>query len=125
LDVLKTDIINAKKYIVFSSPYLQIKKLEYYKNLFVEKLLSGTKILIYASRERNNLNSDVLNDLVRQGVEVKWMDFNLYNFVSLDGNLVWYGDISILGQTFRETSLLRIEDGNIALELEETLNEEV
>lgn len=125
LDVLKTDIINAKKYIVFSSPYLQIKKLEYYKNLFVEKLLSGTKILIYASRERNNLNSDVLNDLVRQGVEVKWMDFNLYNFVSLDGNLVWYGDISILGQTFRETSLLRIEDGNIALELEETLKEEV
>lgn len=118
-----SDIKNAEKNILISSPYLQKKKIDSIKELLVEKYNSGTRIILcikniedYSDKQKPFV-SRFINESLEQGINVIHMAQNKYKFMVIDNKIVWYGGVDILGGRRGESSLIRIENEELANEL--------
>lgn len=121
-DKLLHDINSAQKYIIISSPLLQKHTINKYKDILIDKFKSGVKTIIYSKNiEIESKLKSTFNELLLNGVEINFVEGYLFNFVIIDGEIVWYGDISILSFTKYEGSLIRIVDRIVSQEIENTL----
>ena len=117
------DIVDADKNIFISSPFLQKKKLNAIKDNLIEKYKMGTRIVLctkalgeYMNKHRIYI-SEFINDVEKEGIQVIQLPKNRYKFMIVDNKTVWYGGIDILGGSYDENSLIRIEDEELANEL--------
>lgn len=117
------DIRDADKNILISSPFLQKKKLNAIKDILIEKYKMGTRIVLctkaldeYVDKHRTYI-SEFINDVEKEGIQVIQLPKNRYKFMIVDNKTVWYGGIDILGGSYDENSLIRLEDEELASEL--------
>lgn len=117
------DISSAEKNILISSPFLHKKKIDEIKEILIEKYRIGTRIVLcirvieeYADKHRHYIK-EFINDLEEQGIQVIQLPKNHYKFMIIDNKIVWYGGIDVLGGSYDENSLIRIEDEELANEL--------
>lgn len=64
--------------------------------------------------EENKKHKD---EIIDYGIDVIQIKQNRYNFMIVDQTVVWYGDISILGGSYGEGSMIRIQNELLANEL--------
>ena len=123
LESVRMDITNAKKHIVISSPYLQKSKLDKVGPLLMERFASGTHISLYTNVFEDTENkqlmiiSNLLYKFIDYGIDVIQIKQNRYNFMIVDQSIVWYGDLSILGGSYGEGSMIRIQNEMLGHEL--------
>lgn len=124
-----SDIKNAEKNILVSSPFMQKKKIDSIKELLVEKYNSGVRITLcikkiedYSDKQRvYTLKST--SEILKRGINVIQVAQNRYKFMIIDNKIVWYGGVDILGGSGNESSLIRIQNEELANELLGTISE--
>ncbi len=89
----------------------------------------GTRIVLctkaldeYIDKHRTYI-SEFINDAEKERIQVIQLPKNRYKFVIVDNKIVWYGGIDILGGSYDDNSLIRIEDGDLANELVGVISE--
>jgi len=124
-----SDIRNAGKNILVSSPFLQKKKVDSIKDLLVEKYNSGVRITLcikriedYSDKQKVYI-SMFISEISKQGINVIQVAQNRYKFMIIDNKIVWYGGVDIFGGSFDESSLIRIQNEELANELLGTIPE--
>ena len=122
------DIRNASKEILISSPYVQKRKVELLKNRLIDKFNTGVRVTVciktleeYSSKQKVYVDQ-MVNELIRQGVNVLQVPQNRYIYMIIDNRIVWYGSIDILGGGFGEASMIRIANEELANELIGTIS---
>ncbi len=117
------DIKGAEKNILISSPFLQRKKVNEIREILIEKYRAGTRITLcikileeYSDKHRPYI-SDFINELERQGINVIQLSNNHLKFMVIDNTIVWYGGIDVLGGSYNDNSLIRIQNEALANEL--------
>ena len=118
-----SDIKNAGKNILVSSPFMQKKKIDLIKELLVEKYNSGVRITLcikkiedYSDIQKTYI-SKFISEILKQGINVIQVAQNRYKFMIIDNKIVWYGGVDIFGGSFDESSLIRIQNEELANEL--------
>lgn len=120
---LVQDIKIAGKNILISSPYLQKKKVNEIKEILIEKYRLGIRIVLCIktieeyTKENNRFIIDFIKDMEKEGIDIIKLPKNHLKFMVVDNVIVWYGGIDILGKTYNDNSLIRIEDESLANEL--------
>jgi len=124
-----SDIKNAGKNILVSSPFMQKKKIDSIKELLVEKYNSGVRITLcikkiedYSDKQRAYI-SKFISEILKQGINVIQVAQNRYKFMIIDNKIVWYGGVDIFGGSYDENSLIRIQNEELANELLGTISE--
>ncbi len=117
------DIGDSDKNILISSPFLQKKKINAIKSILIEKYRMGTRIVLciknldeYEQKHRLYIE-EFINDIEKEGIQVIQIPKNRYKFMIVDNKVIWYGGIDILGGSYNENSLIRLEDEELANEL--------
>lgn len=122
-EYLIKDIKAAKKNILISSPYLQKKKVNEIKETLTEKYKAGVRVTLCLKmlKEYTKHNSqfidDFINKMKREGIDIIQIPNNYLRFMVVDNTIVWYGGIDILGRSYNDNSLIRIQDEVLANEL--------
>lgn len=117
------DIRDAEKNILISSPFLQKKKIDTIRDVLIEKYKMGIRIVLsvknldeYAQKHRMYIE-EFINEIEKEGIQVIQLPKNRYKFMIVDNKTVWYGGIDILGGSYDDNSLIRIEDEELSNEL--------
>lgn len=122
-EYLIRDIKGAEKNILISSPYLQKKKVNKIKKILVEKYKSGIRITLCIktleeySEKYQDFIADFINEMKREGINIIQLPNKHLKFMVVDNVIVWYGGIDILGGSYNDNSLIRIQDETLANEL--------
>jgi len=123
------DIKNAKKNILISSPFIQKKKIDAIKSLLIEKYQSGVRITLcikkiedYSDKQKAYI-SEFISEMMKQGINVVQVTQNRYKYMIIDNNIVWYGGLDIFGGSLEESSLIRIQNEELANELHGIISE--
>ena len=122
-EYLIRDIKGAEKNILISSPYLQKKKVNKIKEILVEKYKSGIRITLCIktleeySEKYQHFIADFINEMKREGINIIQLPNKHLKFMVVDNVIVWYGGIDILGGSYSDNSLIRIQDETLANEL--------
>ena len=66
---------------------------------------------------------EFINEIEKEGIQVIQVPKNRYKFMIVDNKTVWYGGIDILGGSYDDNSLIRIEDEELANELVGVISE--
>ncbi len=117
-DILKTDIENAKKEIVIVSPFISKGKLTMMMKSFSPIILNGITITI-VTRDINSLNKkenirDTYNLINNYGIKLIQKEKLTECFVVIDQQLLWYGSINYLSFSKDTDNAIRIENGEVA-----------
>lgn len=124
LKYLIPDIKLAKENILISSSYLQKRKIDEIKELLIERYRSGTRITLciktleeYENKHNSQFIVDFINEMKKEGIDIIQIPNNHLKFMVVDNVIVWYGDINILGRSYNDSSLIKINDEVLANEL--------
>lgn len=128
-ETLLNDIYQAKQSIVISSLFLQKKKVDSLKKVLLGKYKSGVRVSIclkgiadYPSKYRKFI-TEFTREMENEGITICEISGNYLKFAVVDQCIAWYGDIDILGGEIKDTSMIRIENSEIASELLESIIE--
>lgn len=95
----------------------------------IEKYKMGTRIVLciknldaYVQKQRMYIE-EFINEIEKEGIQVIQLPKNRYKFMIVDNKTVWYGGIDILGGSYDDNSLIRIEDEDLANELVGVISE--
>lgn len=117
------DIRSVEKNLLISSPYLNKTKIKAIKEILIEKYKMGTRIVLciknldeYAQKHRMYIE-EFINEIEKEGIPVIQLLKNRYKFMIVDNKTVWYDGIDILGGSYDDNSLIRVEDEELANEL--------
>lgn len=89
----------------------------------MDRFASGIHISLYTNiiegieNKQLMIISSLLSKFIDYGIDVIQIKQNRYNFMIIDQSIVWYGDISILGRSCGEGSMIRIQNELLAHEL--------
>ena len=122
-EYLIKDIKAAGKNILISSPYLQKKKVNEIKGILIEKYKAGVRITLCLkmleeyTKHNSHFIDDFINEMKREGIDIIQIPNNHLKFMVVDNTIVWYGGIDILGRSYNDNSIIRIQDEALANEL--------
>ena len=116
----KTDIENAQREIVIVSPYIGNSKLTTMIKMLMPKQLNGISVTIvtkdinsYESSKKDDI-IDIYNNIKNYGIKVIQKDKLTERFTVIDQKLCWYGSINYLAFSKETDNAIRIENGEIA-----------
>lgn len=116
----KTDIENAQREIVIVSPYISNSKLTTMIKMLPPKQLNGISITI-VTKDINNYESsirealiDAHNQIKNYGIKLIQREKLTEHFTVIDQKLCWYGSINYLAFSKETDNAIRIENGEIA-----------
>ena len=124
-DVFRSDLLEAKKEIVISSPVISDVKIERLIVELMEKQAQGVKVMI------NTWSPDTygfgdsgywsrLHEKMRKsGFEIHIAEEYCERFAAIDREIVWYGSLNFLGKEDIDDNLMRVVSKEIAAELME------
>ncbi len=121
--VYRKDLLEANKNIVISSPVISGQKVHGLIDLLKEKQVSGVEVTIVTWEPDSYDYGDAgfwmqLHEDMRQaGFYIKTVEATCEHFAVIDQELVWYGNMNLLGKERVEDSMMRVESKEIAAEL--------
>ncbi|MDL2320037.1 DEAD/DEAH box helicase family protein [Alistipes sp. OttesenSCG-928-B03] len=120
--VIANDLVQTRKEIIISSPYIQKKQVDTVLEWLSSALSSGVAITIitqpaesYKDSERAQYNIDLLKT---KATVILKPDIS-QRFTIIDNQLVWYGSIGLLCRGSSEDSIMRLYSRELATELKE------
>lgn len=122
---LKKDLLEANKDIIISSPIISSNKVYKLIHLLKEKQNLGLQIIIVTWHPDFYGFGDIHvweklhNDLEKAGFIVKKVKNICVNFVIIDQEIVWYGNINLLAKVQMDDNMMRVKGKEIAAELME------
>lgn len=123
LPVFKDDILASNSNIIIVSPYINKKGLDQILIDLNEIIKSGVKITVvtrsetdYKEKDRVNIISRI-NDIKKTGANIIYKSNLYHKFTVIDQRIVWYGSINILSSKNSDSSIIRLDNINIADEL--------
>ena len=117
---LLADIHNAENTVVISSPYVSARRLKTAEPVLEEATRRGIKVEIRtkdagAYKKTSQMIDRVLASL--RSIPIHRSGDVYLKYVVIDGRIVWYGSIDVLGSINRQDSFMRLVSGNIAMML--------
>lgn len=121
-NTLVSDLENARKSVVISTPFINKVKLKQLLPNFSKLILNGTIITIITKdildvkneqREKFLECIDYLNEL---GIKIEYKSNLHQKFIIIDENIVWYGSVNMLSYNKSDESIIRLENEDIANE---------
>ena len=123
--VYKKDLLQAGKTIVISSPVISGPKVRDLIKLLKDRQSRGVSVTVVtwapdAYGFGDSANWMQLHEEMRQaGFYIKTAEEACGHFALIDGEIVWYGNMNLLGKTTFDDSMMRISDKRAASELME------
>ena len=123
--VFRRDLLEAQKNIIISSPIISGKKVYELITSLKNKQIMGVEITIMtykpdAYRFGEPTYWMLLHEEIKQaGFYIKTVDETHEHFAIIDQEIVWYGNMNLLGKSTIEDSMMRIQSKTIAAELME------
>ena len=123
LAVYRKDLLEANKNIVISSPTISGQKVYALIDLLKEKQVSGVEVTIVTWEPDSYGYGDTafwmkLHEDIRQaGFYIKTAEDSCEHFAIIDQEVVWYGNMNLLGKEKIEDSMMRVKSKEIAVEL--------
>lgn len=117
---LLADIHSAGKSIIISSPYVRAGQLRMMEPSLTEAIRRGINVEIHtkdgeAYRKTAQVIDRVLASIT--GARIHRAGDVYLKFIVIDGRLVWYGSIDVLGSVNPKDSIMRLTSGSIAKSL--------
>ena len=123
--VFRRDLLEAQKNIIISSPILSGKKVHELIASLKNKQSLGVNITIMTYEPDAYRFGDpaywmqLHEDIKQAGFYIKTVDETYEHFAIIDQEIVWYGNMNLLGKSTVEDSMMRIQEKTIAAELME------
>lgn len=124
-DMYSQDLLCANKNIIVSSPSLSGDRVVEFTKLIKEKMESGVEVTIVSWMPdkirfgSSNYRMQLLEEMRQSGFYLKSAEDNCEHFAIIDQEIVWYGNINLLGKQDVEDHIMRIQSKEIASELME------
>lgn len=121
--VYKRDLLEANQSIVISSPVISGTKVYELIGLLRQKQATGVEVTIVTWEPDSYGYGDAafwmqLHEEMRQaGLRMKTVEESCEHFAVIDQELVWYGNMNLLGKERIEDSMMRVNGRHIAAEL--------
>ena len=119
--VMKNDFIEARKEILIISPYLRKKRIDVILEWLKEPLKMGVSITVITRPEESYKEQERIKECIEylQSFVTVVQKANIHQkFILIDNRLVWYESINLLSYGSSEESIMRLESGELAGELE-------
>lgn len=126
LPVFESDMQNAGKSIVISSPRLNRHKVMWLLRIIKPSQVRGVSVTVvtwYPDEDKYGKQEhriELLEELTRAGVHVELLEENCKHFAVIDTQIVWYGNMNLLAKDDVEDEMMRLCSTDIAVELLET-----
>ena len=122
--VYSTDIQNAQKEILIASPNLTKRRVTSFINSIASSSAKMSVIIkspdSYAEKDRNRI-SECIELLTKYDINIIIKEQLHQKFAIIDQRIVWYGSISLLGFGTIDASILRLDNTDIAAELQSSI----
>ena len=124
-DAYVQDLLCANKNIIVSSPSLSGDRVVEFTKLIKEKMESGVEVTVVSWMPdkirlgSSNYRMQLLEEMRQSGFYLKSAEDNCEHFAVIDQEIVWYGNINLLGKQDVEDHIMRIQSKEIASELME------
>lgn len=122
----EADLQNAKHSIVISSPYISRNRVYQVIDLLKEKQVNGIEITIITNDSEVYNTEDSTGWLIDQ-IKMKEIGYHVIthsdaveHFAIIDKEIIWYGNMNILGRINVEDRMMRIKSIEVAAELLES-----
>ena len=121
--VYRKDLLEANKNIVISSPTISGQKIHALIDLLKERQVSGVEVTIvtWEPDSYGYGNSEfwmqLHEDMRQAGFYIKTVEESCEHFAIIDQEVVWYGNMNLLGKEKIEDSMMRVKSKEIAAEL--------
>ena len=123
--IFRKDLLEAGQRIVISSSVISAKKIYDLIDMLKEKQESGIEVTIITWEPDAYGFGDAAfwmglhEDMRQAGFFMKTVENSCENFAVIDQEIVWYGNIHLLGKEKIEDNIMRVKDKKIAAELME------
>ena len=123
--IFRKDLLEAGQRIVISSSVISAKKIYDLIDMLKEKQESGIEVTIITWEPDAYGFGDAAfwmglhEDMRQAGFFMKTVENSCENFAVIDQEIVWYGNIHLLGKEKIEDNIMRVKDKKIAVELME------
>lgn len=124
-EVFKKDLLESDRRIVISSPVISGAKVYELIDLLKEKQNHGVEVTIVTWTPDTYGFGDAAfwmqlhEDMRQAGFFIKTVEDSCENFAVIDQEIVWYGNIHLLGKEKAEDSIMRVKEKKVAEELME------
>lgn len=124
-EVFTRDLLEAEQRIVISSNVISAKRVYEIINILKEKQALGLEVTVITWEPESYGFGDAafwmqLHEDIRQaGFFIKTVEDSCDNFAVIDQEIIWYGNIHLLGKEKIEDNIMRVKDKKIAAELME------
>ena len=122
-EAYRKDLLSATKHIVISSPAISGAKIHELISLLTEQQQKGVTVTVVTWAPDAYDYGDAaywmqLHEEMRQaGFYIRLVEEFCVHFAIIDSEMVWYGNMNLLGKERAEDSMMRVESKRIAEEL--------
>ena len=120
-EVFKRDLLEAEQRIVISSNVISAKKVYEIINILKEKQALGIEVTIVTWEPDDYGFGDAAfwmqlhEDMRQAGFFIKTVEDSCENFAVIDQEIIWYGNIHLLGKEKVEDNIMRVKDKKLQL----------
>lgn len=124
-EIFEKDLLEADKRIVISSPVISGAKVYELIDMLKEKQIFGVEVTIVTWAPDNYGFGDASfwmqlhEEMWQAGFFIKTTEESCENFAIIDEEIIWYGNVHLLGKEKIEDSIMRVKEKEIAAELME------
>lgn len=124
-EVFEKDLLEAEQRIIISSSVISSKKIYDLIAMLKEKQERGVEVTIITWQPDAYRFGDAAfwmqlhEDMRKAGFYIKTVEDSCENFAIIDQEIIWYGNIHLLGKEKVEDNIMRVRDEKIAAELME------
>ena len=124
-EVFEKDLLEAEQRIIISSSVISSKKIYDLVAMLKEKQDRGVEVTIITWQPDAYRFGDAAfwmqlhEDMRQAGFYIKTVEDSCENFAIIDQEIIWYGNIHLLGKEKVEDNIMRVRDEKIAAELME------
>ena len=124
-EVFEKDLLEAEQRIIISSSVISSKKIYDLVAMLKEKQERGVEVTIITWQADDYRFGDAAfwmqlhEDMRQAGFFIKTVEDSCENFAVIDQEIIWYGNIHLLGKEKAEDNIMRVRDEKIAAELME------
>ena len=123
LDTFERDLNEAGRQIIIASPELTQDKVDRLISILKERQEAGVEVVVLTSLSDDVRFSDssfvsaMISDLQAAGIVVRVQESLEDHYAVIDGDLVWYGGMNLLGKADAWDNLIRVKDAQASAEL--------
>ena len=123
LDTFERDLNEADRQIIIASPELTQDKVDRLISVLKERQEAGVEVVVITASPDEGRFSDssfvtsMSSELQQAGIMVRIQENLEDHYSVIDGDLVWYGGMNLLGKADAWDNLIRVKDAQAAAEL--------